>query len=82
MSQRQFERKFKEHVGFSPRLFTKICRFEATLSSLLTPAPLVQIALNAGYFDQAHFNHDFKTFTGMHPKDYRKIISILPTATS
>lgn len=28
------------------------------------------IALSCGYFDQAHFNHDFRAFAGLSPSDY------------
>jgi len=34
--------------------------------------PLAQIALDAGYFDQPHFNKDFKLFTGVTPTEFFK----------
>jgi AraC-like DNA-binding protein len=29
-----------------------------------------EIALNCGYYDQAHFNHDFRAFSGINPSTY------------
>src|SRR5690606_24298167 len=34
VSERTFERKFLQHVGVSPRLFARICRFHAALNQL------------------------------------------------
>jgi AraC-like DNA-binding protein len=33
---------------------------------------LSQIAYDNDYYDQAHFNKDFKEFTGMTPKEFFK----------
>jgi AraC-like DNA-binding protein len=30
----------------------------------------VHVALSCGYFDQAHFNHDFRAFSGINPSTY------------
>ncbi len=76
LSPRQFERKFKQYAGFSPKLFSRITRFQAAMSRY-EPAgkkqsskSLTQIAFECGYYDQAHFIHEFKTFSGYHPKKY------------
>lgn len=71
LSQRQFERKFKEVSGFTPKSYAKIVRFEYAMNCFLYhPQPLTEIALACGYYDQAHFNHDFKTLSGYNPKEY------------
>jgi AraC-like DNA-binding protein len=72
LSQRQFERLFKDSVGFSPKSYLRILKFESTLSKFYSTDSFTDLALDAGYFDQAHFNHDFKEFTGLHPKEYLK----------
>jgi AraC-like DNA-binding protein len=73
LSRRQFERKFKEYSGFSPGLFSRIIRFgSATKEYGQQNKTLTQIALECGYYDQSHFIHEFKTFSGYHPKEYFK----------
>ena len=71
LSQRQFERKFKSLIGFSPKLFSKIVRFEACLSHAVSiNQPLGRLALDSGYYDQSHMIRDFKEFSGKHPRSY------------
>ncbi len=71
LSVRQFERSFKEYAGFSPKLFTRIIRFQKTLAQYGTPhLSLTHIAHAAGYYDQSHFIQDFKSFSGHNPKTY------------
>jgi AraC-like DNA-binding protein len=75
LSQRQFERHFKELTGFSARTYLKLKRFEQfveTASTLKSAAEdkLIDIALEVGYYDQAHLNRHFKEFTGTSPTAY------------
>ncbi|MEN7548069.1 helix-turn-helix transcriptional regulator [Rapidithrix thailandica] len=71
LSQRQFERKFKEYTGFTPKKYARIIRFETALcQSLHQEKSLTEIAYDCGYYDQSHFIHEFKEFSGYHPKAY------------
>jgi AraC-like DNA-binding protein len=71
LSTRQFERKFKECSGFSPKLFSRITRFQSALSEYGNKnKSLTHIAYDCGYYDQSHFIHDFKEFSGYQPGDY------------
>jgi AraC-like DNA-binding protein len=71
LSVRQFERKFKEYSGFSPKLYSRIIRFGLTLNEFgNSNKSLTEIAYKCGYYDQSHFIHEFKLFSGYHPKDY------------
>lgn len=71
LSLRQFERKFKELSGFSPKLFSRIVRFQSTLDEYdAKDKTLTQVAYHYGYYDQSHFIRDFKEFSGYHPKVY------------
>lgn len=71
LSQRQFERKFKQLVGFSPKSFSRIVRFKATIDNYrANNKTLTEIAYDFGYYDQSHFIEEFKQFSGYSPKLY------------
>ncbi|PST81813.1 AraC family transcriptional regulator [Pedobacter yulinensis] len=70
LSVRQFERRFKHLTGFRPKLFFRISRFNALLNRPAQGKLLTQLAHEHGYYDQAHFIHDFKIFSGHSPKAY------------
>jgi len=69
---RQLERKFFKQVGLSPKQLGKVIRLQAALKLLLNHqgGKLTEIAYQSDYYDQAHFNKDFKDFTGINPKDF------------
>lgn len=69
MSHRQFERKCKERLGMSPKLYARIARFNRAYN-LFVKNPSAQwtdIAYHAGYYDQMHFIKDFKMFAHATP---------------
>jgi len=71
LSQRQFERNFRAGTGFSPKRFSRIARFQAVLQHYDRPVQsLTALAYHCGYYDQSHFIHDFKAFSGHHPRHY------------
>ena len=70
LSHRQFERKFKEFSGFSPKTYSRIARFQAALKEYGSGKTLTDIACDCGYYDQSHFINDFKEFSGYNPKIY------------
>lgn len=71
LSQRQFERTFKNHTGFSPKLFSRIVRFHSTMQHYgHRDKSLTEIAHACGYYDQPHFIHEFRQFSGHDPKSY------------
>lgn len=71
LSERQFERQFLKFSGFSPKLFSRIVRFQAAMKQYgKIEKSLTEIALETGYFDQSHFIHDFKEFSGLLPSEY------------
>ncbi len=72
LSPRQFERRFKESVGISPKVFSRITKFR-NLSQILKTSPeysLSDIALTFGYYDHSHLIKEFKRLTGHTPKGY------------
>lgn len=71
LSTRQFERRFKEYSGFTPKLFSRITRFQSSLDAYGDKEKsLTHIAYDCGYYDQSHFINDFKEFSGYHPSQY------------
>jgi AraC-like DNA-binding protein len=69
MSKRNFQRRFTEQVGMSPKLFCNITRFNHAFDLKLRNARLDwnSIAFDCGYFDQTHLIKDFKKFAGNCP---------------
>lgn len=71
LSTRQFERRFKELAGLSPKLYSRIIRFQsATQHKLAGGRDLTEIAYDCGYYDQSHFINDFRQFSGYTPKEF------------
>jgi AraC-like DNA-binding protein len=71
MSLRQFRRRFQAEVGIGPKRFSRIIRFQRLLETVLERGGLwADLALEHGYFDQAHLIRDFKEFTGLGPTQY------------
>lgn len=71
LSVRQFERNFKTFSGFSPKLYSRIIRFQTAIQLYgANYKTLSDIAYDCGYYDQSHFIHDFKQFSGYHPRQY------------
>jgi AraC-like DNA-binding protein len=71
ISKRQFERRFKDLAGLSPKLYSRVIRFQAaTQFKLNGTRDLTEIAYACGYYDQSHFINDFREFSGYTPKEY------------
>jgi len=70
LSERQFDRKFKEYAGFGPKTYLRLVRLNQALKQHNQNKPLGLIAQECGYYDQSHFIHDVKAFTGYHPGFY------------
>jgi methylphosphotriester-DNA--protein-cysteine methyltransferase len=78
-SQRQLSRKFQQFVGLSPKAYLKVNRFIRSLHHLKDyPArSLTEIGYESGYYDQAHFNHDYQFYTGYSPREVTQASDIL-----
>jgi AraC-like DNA-binding protein len=69
MSNRQFERVFKERIGLSPKFYSRLVRFtKAWLMKEDRPVTSwTEVAYACGYFDQMHLIRDFQEFAGANP---------------
>ncbi|MCC5916587.1 MAG: AraC family transcriptional regulator [Cryomorphaceae bacterium] len=71
LSQRQYERRFKELTGFSPKSFSRLVRFKSLVDNYpKRDCSLSEIAYDFGYYDQSHFIQEFKQYSGYNPKAY------------
>jgi methylphosphotriester-DNA--protein-cysteine methyltransferase len=72
LSARRFIQVFSEEVGLTPKLFCRVQRFREVLRLVEGEAPVewADVALACGYYDQAHFIHDFRAFAGLNPTAY------------
>jgi AraC-like DNA-binding protein len=70
ISQDPFEKKFRKAVGTSPKQFSNIVRLRSLIDNYAEQESFTGMAYSAGYFDQAHFIKDFKSFTGHTPLQY------------
>ena len=72
LSPRRFIEVFSQQVGLTPKRFCRVQRFQHVLRSIYTRDSVdwADLALTCGYFDQAHFIHDFRAFSGLSPTAY------------
>ena len=69
---KQLERTFSKYVGVNPKKYASIIRFQNVIQMRRKHknSSMFQLAFDNGYYDHAHFIHDFKSFTGLSPKDF------------
>jgi len=69
MSARHFDRRFREATGLTPKRFQRVARFHHVMRQLLLErrSGYLETALDSGFYDQAHFIHECRDFTGRTP---------------
>ncbi len=74
MGKRTVQRIFQEYVGVSPKWVIRRYRLHELLERCHSGEGLdwAEVALELGYFDQAHLINDFRTMVGYSPTQYRK----------
>lgn len=75
LSQDAFEKRFRKTVGTTPKAFSSIVRMNSIIRNIRNHQPMLNIAFDGGYYDQPHFNNEFKLFTGQTPTDFFKSAS-------
>jgi AraC-like DNA-binding protein len=73
LSPKRFIERFKTEVGVTPKAFCRIRRFQRAVKAAHAGRDVdwSDVALSCGYYDQAHFIHDFRAFSGITPTLYR-----------
>lgn len=75
VSSTHLTQRFKELIGVTPKRLARNYRFATTVLSINPAGPIdwADLANSAGYFDQAHFGHEFREFTGLTPTRYVEV---------
>ncbi|MDV6234269.1 AraC family transcriptional regulator [Leptospira ellisii] len=78
VNKRTLQRLFHKYVGVSPKWVIQRYRLHEAAERLEKGEVLdgVRLALELGYFDQAHFIRDFKSFVGKSPEQYSKNLKL------
>lgn len=75
VSSTHLAQRFKELIGVTPKRLARSHRFAASVLAIDPAGPIdwADLAYGAGYFDQAHFGHEFREFTGLTPTRYIEV---------
>ncbi|WP_237244372.1 MULTISPECIES: AraC family transcriptional regulator [Sorangium] len=72
MTSKRFIRTFTEQVGLTPKRYCRVRRFQQAIAAIERGERVswAGVAAACGYYDQAHFIHDFRAFAGLTPTEY------------
>ena len=70
VSARHLQRRISDAVGYGPKTLQRVLRFRRLQA--LAPAPLAELALDAGYADQAHMTAEVTRLAGIPPVRFLK----------
>lgn len=75
LSRRRLIELFSAEVGLTPKLYSRVRRFQRVLSEVEHGEAIdwPDIAQACGYYDQAHFISDFGAFSGLSPTAYVRL---------
>ncbi|HWN08019.1 MAG TPA: DUF6597 domain-containing transcriptional factor [Pyrinomonadaceae bacterium] len=72
ITQKHLISQFEKVVGLRPKSFARVCKFQRVVNLLEQQNEIEwsAIAVDCGYYDQAHFIHEFQAFSGLNPSSY------------
>lgn len=78
LSRRRFIERFNAAVGLTPKRYCRLQRFQRALSAARRGAPVnwAALAMDCGYYDQSHFTHEFREFSGLTPTGYHQVRTV------
>jgi AraC-like DNA-binding protein len=78
LSKSRLTAAFRDQIGITPKLYARIVRFRGALAMVERgQGTLTDVALSAGYYDQPHFNAEFRELTGWSPSEF--LVARFPT---
>lgn len=77
ITERTLERQFQKEIGVTPKQFSKIIQFRASLTQINESdfSKFTEISYENGFSDQSHFIRSFKRYTGKTPKEFHKMLN-------
>ncbi|MDR6967080.1 AraC-like DNA-binding protein [Flavobacterium arsenatis] len=74
VSRQHFHKIFFKNIGKSPSDYKKTHRFQSIIENQKIAKYFTDISYNNSFYDQPHFNKDFKKLTGINPSSFfRKV---------
>jgi AraC-like DNA-binding protein len=66
-SERHFTQVFREQIGFTPKVWHRLQRFQRAVRQLqaVRGVSWAELAISCGYYDQSHFANEFRAFAGI-----------------
>ena len=77
---------FREHAGVTPKQYQRIKRFQVVVARIEKSQTVdwAQVALESGFYDQAHLIREFRHYSGMTPTQYvesrGQVLNYIPVA--
>lgn len=72
LSKDAFEKRFRKLTGATPKQFAHIVKMNTVIRQTKNKRSYLDMVFDNGFYDQPHFNKDFKLFTGQTPTDFFK----------
>ena len=72
LSSSKLIRAFKAHTGLTPISYITLLKLNHSKKLIMQNQPIVQVALECGFYDQSHFTHYFLIFFGVSPLYFKK----------
>ena len=69
-SRRHLTQRFGAELGLPPKALARVLRFQRAVSMLRAGGELADVAYSCGYYDQPHFNRDFRALAGVTPSEF------------
>jgi AraC-like DNA-binding protein len=80
-SPKRFIELFNGSVGLTPKVFSRIQRFQAVIARIARGDRVdwAGVAVDGGYCDQSHLNREFRVFSGVTPTEYQPVTEQRPS---